>query len=538
MSCPVCGKQKESTSALVQHTRRQHELSNKEVYVLIHGPPPACVCGNQTSFVSINSGFETKCSVCLKENCEKSIKGSKISAALMGHSNITDDGKRRIAESRKGKPTTTGLPAWNKGLTKFDHPSLMKVSEKTSTTLKTRYANLETPCWIAGLTKDTDERVGSISKSLKAGFLSGRLKSWSTGLTKETNEVVAAISRKKQLTQDEVTKRCSEFGFSLLSEYSNQLHTLETQCNKCQTVSNRSFASIVQSGGRCKVCVPTASKWQLEIMSYVAGLGVSAIIDDRRTISPLELDISIPSHSFSIECNGLYWHSQDYTHHWMHQYKTDLTRKLGIKLMHLFEDEWRNKSEIIKSMIKSRLGKTTHVYARSLTVSKVSQTESAAFFAHNHIDGSVKSSVTIGLRDRKGTLLLAMSLRRPHQKKWKDYVEVARFATLQGHTVVGGLSRLSTHSLKLEILKEKSGLMSYMDTRHGGDGSSYINSGWQHFGETGVRFWWTDYDSRFDRFKFRARDGLTEKEVAKLAKVKKIHGCKNLVFVYNNKDIT
>lgn len=63
-----------------------------------------------------------------------------------------------------------------------------------------------------------------------------------------------------------------------------------------------------------------------------------------------------------------------------------------------------------------------------------------------------------------------------------------------------------------------------------GDGSAYVKSGMNLVRQTKPRFWWTDFRVRYDRFKFRAKDDMTQVEVAKLAGVVKIWGAQNYVF--------
>jgi hypothetical protein len=59
----------------------------------------------------------------------------------------------------------------------------------------------------------------------------------------------------------------------------------------------------------------------------------------------------------AIEFDGLYWHNdskiKDKNYHLM---KTKLCESKGYRLIHIFEDEWKFKNDIIKRLIKSALG--------------------------------------------------------------------------------------------------------------------------------------------------------------------------------------
>ena len=69
-------------------------------------------------------------------------------------------------------------------------------------------------------------------------------------------------------------------------------------------------------------------------------------------------------------------------------------------------------------------------------------------------------------------------------------------------------------------------IMTYSDTRFGG--TCYAVIGMKRLQDTAIRFWWTDFDKRYDRFKFRANKekNLSEKDVAFAAGVTKIFACK------------
>lgn len=74
--------------------------------------------------------------------------------------------------------------------------------------------------------------------------------------------------------------------------------------------------------------------------------------------------------------------------------------------------------------------------------------------------------------------------------------------------------------------------MTYVDTRLGGQGKGYEISGLNRAGTTVARWWWTDLDNRFNRFKFKAnaKEAKSEAEVASAAGVVKIWGCENVIY--------
>ena len=66
--------------------------------------------------------------------------------------------------------------------------------------------------------------------------------------------------------------------------------------------------------------------------------------------------------------------------------KTELCEQQDIRLVHVFENEWLQKQDIVKSRIRDMLGMHDRtVYARKCEVREVSKQESREFQEKNHI---------------------------------------------------------------------------------------------------------------------------------------------------------
>lgn len=118
---------------------------------------------------------------------------------------------------------------------------------------------------------------------------------------------------------------------------------------------------------RCPLCHPCKkyrSKKEKDLFAYVLDvLGYAdAVCSWHNAIWPYELDIYVPSKKAAIEFNGILWHSiehgvsLDY-----HLKKTELCEKVGIRLMHVWEDEWDRLNAEVKASVKSFLDGTYHV---------------------------------------------------------------------------------------------------------------------------------------------------------------------------------
>ena len=186
-------------------------------------------------------------------------------------------------------------------------------------------------------------------------------------------------------------------------------------------------------------------------------------------------------------------------------------------------------------MIKQRLGACDNrTFARNTTVGKVKTPDRRNFFKGSHLDGDVNATVAFGLYDKTGRLVSCLSLRKSFHKKWQNRWEIARFASVPGEIVVGGLGKLVSAAKKwaIEDGRRSVGFMTYVDLRNG-TGSSYEKVGFQQSHITKPRFWWTKGKHKIDRFAVRAdkKTNRSENEVASQMGVFRVYGCPNRVML-------
>jgi len=157
------------------------------------------------------------------------------------------------------------------------------------------------------------------------------------------------------------------------------------KCKKC----HHDFWSCWNDGSTTKKCPNCglfggSSQAEKDIKEFCHSLlGLDSVIlnNDRNVIAPLELDIVIPSRHLAIEYDGLYWHSDDnQLDYKYHLKKTQKCSDVGYQLIHIFENEWYQKQDIVKSRLKSLLGIYDNiVYARKCEVKEVSSSTSRSF---------------------------------------------------------------------------------------------------------------------------------------------------------------
>ena len=98
------------------------------------------------------------------------------------------------------------------------------------------------------------------------------------------------------------------------------------------------------------------------LASSIEAMGVEVVRNSRSIISPMEIDIYIPSHNLAIEFNGLYWHSSVHVDKNYHRNKYERCRDAGIRLLMISEDEWNERSDIVISKIRNILGQSERIY--------------------------------------------------------------------------------------------------------------------------------------------------------------------------------
>ena len=379
--------------------------------------------------------------------------------------------------------------------------------------------------WNKGKTKETDSRIkGHVGKNNPF---------WGK---KHSEETLNKISLTKRLGGREVLerilKRSKEFEIlTPLDEYfSRQRQYLDFKCKKCKFECKKTLQAF-ERGSLCPKCYPvTKSKAEKEIYEYIFNLGINDVLSNNRSlIKPKEIDILSKQNKFGIEFNGLYWHSDiiDKTTKYDLIQKTKLCKDAGIKLMHIFSDEWEYKKDICKSMIKNRLGLCKKIFARKCEIKEISKIEFDNFMNESHISGTVNSSIRVGLF-YKDELVSAIGFRKPRQKKWSGYYEISRFATKLEHVVVGGLSKF------LKYFKEEytDMIMTYADRRFG-EGLGYEKVGFQYYGDTGVDYWYSDGRNRYDRFIVKTDSSMSEREKAAEMGLYKVWGCGSNIWILN-----
>ena len=224
------------------------------------------------------------------------------------------------------------------------------------------------------------------------------------------------------------------------------------ECCKCKN----EFEDNLYSGNvpRCLSCYPHnkfSSIGQLEIQDFIKKeLNLDVDLNNRKILNGLELDLLIPQKNIAIEFNGVYWHSE-ISGNKLKNYHLEKTRKCeenGIELLHIFDQEWLEKKDIIKSIISTKLGVGEKaIYARSLFIKEIPDSDKRTFLIKNHIQGNDKSKIRIALVNEQEEIQCLMTFCKSRYNKLFQY-EMSRFCNKLNTRISGGASKLFSYFIK------------------------------------------------------------------------------------------
>jgi hypothetical protein len=226
----------------------------------------------------------------------------------------------------------------------------------------------------------------------------------------------------------------------------------------------------------CSNCRPPLYKSgaELEILQFIRDQGFQAWSGDRTIIAPLELDIIIPAKKLAIEYCGLYWHSENAQGKGKeyHRYKYQKCAEAGITLITIFEDEWMLSPNLVKNILKSKLGLAENkLSARQCVLAEVSVPDARKFLKENHIHGYTASQYRVGLYHHDQLVYVMTFTKSNISRANKDTWEIQRMAGLSDTVVRGGASRLFAKFLETYSPNQ---VISYADLRWF-TGESYSN---------------------------------------------------------------
>ncbi len=291
----------------------------------------------------------------------------------------------------------------------------------------------------------------------------------------------------------------------------------------------------------CTICNPIGDSKSLkekDLLEFIQNNYQGEVISSYR--DKFEIDIYLPELKIGFEFNGLYWHSEKYKNKNYHLDKSNYFKEKGIRIIHIWEDDWAFKQEIIKSQINNLLNLNTQkIYARKCVIKEVSIKETREFLDNNHIQGFISSSFKIGLyhsvtqsngvTNEELVSIMTFDSFEGRMKMEEGGYNLSRFCNKINTNVVGGASKLLKHFI---TNYKASRIVSYAD-KDWSVGSLYYTLGFKNISNSKPDYKYVVDMKRVHKSNFKKsnlKTELSESSKMKELGINRIYDCGKIKF--------
>jgi hypothetical protein len=281
---------------------------------------------------------------------------------------------------------------------------------------------------------------------------------------------------------------------------------------------------------KCTVCYPIGNSRSIkeeELYKFIESKYNGEIIKSYR--DKLEIDIYLPELKIGFEFNGIYWHSDKYKDKSYHLDKTKYFKERGIRIIHIWEDDWTLNLDIVNSQVCNWLGKTTNrIFARKCKVIELKSVSN--FLNSNHIQGVDQSTLKLGLfKDDELISVMTFNNTEGRKKMEIDGWNLSRFCNKLDTNVVGGASKLLSHFIKNY---KPNRIISYAD-KDWSQGDLYNKLGFNNVGESLPDYKYLVDNKRVHKSRYKKsklKYSCTESEYVKSMGIEKVWDCGKIKF--------
>jgi len=466
--------------------------------------PKLCYCGNITKFKNSTLGYYEYCSFECMNKSDK-VKNKRV------ETNISKFGTKTPAENQGIKQKII-----NTNNNKYGSNSPMQnksIRYKSIQTLMNNY-NVDNPNKsniIRDKIKNTNiERYGFENvyqnEEIRNKKFDTMIKRYGTKYVMKNKEIKNKM--KLNLINTLNNKLLEYYDNYNIINIDNKNRVYKIKCNKNHIFdityillnSRRKTNTII-----CTKCNPInkqISGLEIQLQEFIKNNYDKKILLNNRHLGK-ELDIYIPDLKLAFEFNGLWWHSEMYRTKFYHMEKTELCENNDIQLIHIWEDDWLNKQNIVKSMILNKLGKTPNkIFARKTEIREIIDNKLIRkFLDNNHIQGFVGSKIKIGLffENELVSLMTFGKNRNFMSNKNKNGYELLRFCNILNTNVVGGASKLFKYFISKYDFNE---IITYADKMYS-NGNLYNNLKFNYVSTSLPSYHYNIDNIRVHRFNFR-----------------------------------
>lgn len=362
-------------------------------------------------------------------------------------------------------------------------------------------------------------------------------------------KIKSNIIKTKKINRDiNFSKRINKLGYNLIK---CDIDDLKIKCNQCghnfdihRTLFNQRNRFNVTI---CTICNPInnhISDFQNQITQYISSIYNDEILVNKK-IGKYEIDIYLPKLNIGFECNGLWWHSEIYREKEYHINKINYFKNQNIEIINIWEDWWKIKCDIVKSIVANKLKLTKHkIFARKTDI-KIIYDEKCVknFLNKNHIQGYIPSKIKIGLYYNNelisimtfGKMRIALGNKKTDNDNW----ELLRYCNKLNYIVCGGASKMLKYFTNNYIF---STIITYADLSIS-NGNLYEKLNMNYISTTlpNYTYFNKDIGIRLNRFNFRkdilVKTGFdknkSEHQIMKERNYYRIYDCGNLKYMLN-----
>jgi very-short-patch-repair endonuclease len=289
-------------------------------------------------------------------------------------------------------------------------------------------------------------------------------------------------------------------------------------------------------------CLHKSSKIEKRLLFFIKeNYEGEILINKNNIISGYEIDIYLPELKLAFEFNGLYWHNELTKDKNYHKMKTDLCEEKGVQLIHVWEDDWEYKQDIVKSIILNRLERIeTKIFAKETEIREITDNNLIKKFLNiNHLQGFVKSKIKIGLFHNNDLVsLMTFGKTRKNTISTDNEYEMLRFCNKLNTNIIDSESKLFDYFIKKYNPNK---ILSHVNRSY----SNYIfyeELGFKLSYITKPNYYYIIRRKRINHFEFRKniliKQGFdknkSEHQIMLNRKIYRIYDAGNYEFVYDN----
>ena len=350
----------------------------------------------------------------------------------------------------------------------------------------------------------------------------------------------------QKINFDVILSICKEKNYKpLFSEcdYKNKKEMHNFLCLKHNIQFESSIMSMKINNHQCPECkIFYCSSQEQEIFDFIVSLGVEKekiLRNDRKTIGR-ELDLYLPEYNLAIEHHGLYYHSDQFKERELHYDKFFLSKEKNINLLQFYEDEWKEKNDICKSIIAANLGLNKNkinardCYMLEIRENKEMKRKVIDFIDENHLQGNCSGTLRYFalLTKQNNEIVSCLSIRKTmNTKSRKDEpdvnIEIARFCNKKFCNVRGSFSKLLKYMSIWTVENGYKKIFTYSDCRYSW-GDVYEKHNFEYKGHTGISFYYLYKNKRYARFPVALlQEGKTLEELSQENGIYRIYNAGN-----------